>query len=264
MNRIIIIGIISCFALAWNACTKPNTEPTDEKNSDTPFFMRGNGDPSEILIKLETGGNAGDEYIDLQGTFFDAQGDPLTAGDFTINGVTVDQYGDDEEFYFQNVNSSVSGYEELMASVGSNLDINIGGGSFGDLDETISFAQIKHMSFPYVSNGEINKNDDLVVEWDPTEADDNSWIAIRYEGPNSYDADPELSPTNEVKLLAIDDDNGSFTIPSSELSGFPVGGIISFSLINAAQIQNAYSTGGVAVAMLSTTFFHSQRYKVIE
>ena len=82
---------------------------------------------------------------------------------------------------------------------------------------------VVHMSVPAAASI-LSKTNDLTVQWNADPGNDSVVVGFRYDGPASNFADSTKSVSYEYSRGFIAPDNGSYTIPSSALSGLPTGG----------------------------------------
>lgn len=268
MNRIIYPGLSLLLFLFILSCSKRElrTKEDGKKSVLSELFGDEEDELGEILVKLETSENDPNVYADLHGAFRDAEGTGLTVESFTINSTAINQSGEDENYYYRHLDHQSEGYEDFVGPLAGNstLTISTTGGSFGDLSETIEMAVVKTPTFGGVTDGEISKSAGFTVSWTPSEAADNLYLVVRYEGAKSNDENPELPAENQVKILTIPDDNGEFTVNAEDLNELPIGGYISLSFINAVDMKEGISTSGQKVGIVTSSFFHSSSYRLIE
>jgi hypothetical protein len=166
-------------------------------------------------------GTMGNPSIGLSGRFKNSNGNRIQVERFQINGIDIPLTGQENSNYYD---LFVPSNHELSNTVnglfGSNVTVDIQSMALGNFTKTFYLPQKVQMNLGGISE-ELPKSQNLGITWnaDPQNALPVA-ILVAYNKGKSRHVNPNL-PDQDLQVFRIVPDNGTYTIPSSDLQIFP-------------------------------------------
>jgi len=192
-------------------------------------------------------GTIGNPSIGLSGRFKNSNGNRIQVERFRINGIDIPLSGQENSNYYD---LFVPSNHELSNTIngffGSNVTVDIQSLALGNFTKTFYLPQKVQMSIGGLSE-ELPKSQNLGITWN---ADPQNTlpvaILVAYNKGKSRHVNPNL-PNQDLQVFRIVPDNGTYTIPSSDLQIFPTGGLVTVNVIRGIQEHMENSNGNHAI-----------------
>jgi hypothetical protein len=217
---------------------------------------------AEIIIKAESQVAAdGSQDIDLQGTFYDNNGETNPIETFTVNGIDIPEAND--RFYSRTV-SPADEDEYRKLTWGNVVPVQVRSGSFGDFEQDVLLPPLVALQSPNATDVTLSKSADLTVLWEPSN-DPGSKVAITvtYEAANSNAENPDL-PDENILIIEEFSDKGEAVIPAARLAELPVGGIVTLTVTRIPEATVVKSATGNVAYIQPLSIVHSNALTVID
>ena len=224
----VVIGSICVFAC--NDIDGPNGSDID--GIDFPFYLvsgSGIGDAHYGYLGVAASTNISSSSEGLYGTtggFFDNTDLRSPRHDYGVATIAGKSVSAGSEMYYSE-SGSMSDVD--APTFGANGTWTINGGTGGpSFTKTMYVPSVIELLSPTRTGpaiSDLSRSSDITVSWNSDPGNDNVLVVLFYDGAISNDIDPTLPASDEVQHWITDDD-GSYTISSSDLSSLPVGGRI--------------------------------------
>ncbi len=153
--------------------------------------------------------------------------------------------------------------DTILSFFGRNTIVEVQSEIFGNFTKTFYVPkELKVSLYLDIREGRIFRNRDLVVNWN---ADPQNplpvAIIVHYNGVRSRRINPNL-PDGDINVFRLVPDNGTYTIPASDLQILPLGGLVKVMVIRGIQ-EHAESSRGKHVVINAIANVSTDDYEVV-
>jgi|GEM_PF-4518972 len=153
--------------------------------------------------------------------------------------------------------------DTILSFFGRNTTVEVQSEIFGNFTKTFYVPkELKVSLYLDIREGRIFRNRDLVVNWN---ADPQNplpvAIIVHYSGVRSRRINPNL-PDGDINVFRLVPDNGTYTIPASDLQILPLGGLVKVMVIRGIQ-EHAESSRGKHVVINAIANVSTDDYEVV-
>lgn len=247
---------ISTIALL-SSCAKNNEdnakpEPTSVIEALTKATQKVDGNISIINGNLEY--SEFPAQIDIQGFFHNSDGNNIKVEDLNIENYSIKEQSNG--FYYKSF-SSLNEEEKLAKDklTAKNISISLNSSALGNFNSEMYSPKFVKSKINNLVNGEIIRNNGLIISWIPDSNGSKIAVVVSYEGKTYPNKGTSLPQELITSYKLVDESTGSVKFTPDELAKFPINGSLRFSVGRATQKVFATTLNKkVAVTCLSHCF----------
>jgi hypothetical protein len=254
LNFLLSISIIallpSCIKSSEDNSTKP--EPTSVVAALSKVTQKVDGNISIVSGNLEY--SEFPAQIDIEGFFHNSDGNNVKIEELIIGNYSIKEQSNG--FYYKNF-SSLKEDEKLAKDklTAKNVSISLTSNALGNFNSEIYSPQFVKSKINNLVNGEIIKNNGLVISWIPDSKGSQLAVVVSYEGKAYPNRGTSLPQELITSYKLVDENTGSVKFTPEELAKFPINGSLRFSVGRATQkVFTTTTNKKVAVTCLSHCF----------